>query len=218
MTTPDSLQACVFIVDDDAAVRDSLALLLGLRGFTTQCHASAEAFLANLTPAQRGCVLLDLRMPGMSGVEAQSAIRERNPALPVIILTAHGDVATARTTLKAGAFDFVEKPPDDALLVALIGKALASAASRAALDARKTTLQNRIARLTARERQVLEAVTSGCHNREIAATLGISPRTVEVYKARVMDKLQVERVPDLVRLALDAGLTPNHRLGDSLTE
>jgi len=218
VTKPGPPPPSVFIVDDDDAVRDSLALLLGLRGFATECHASAEAFLATLTPAHRGCVLLDLRMPGMSGLEAQAVVAERNPSLPVIILTAHGDVAAARTALKAGAFDFIEKPADDALLVALISDALANAASRVALDARRTTLRTRIARLTAREHQVLEAVVSGHHNREIAAALGISPRTVEVYKARVMDKLQVERVPDLVRLALEAGLTPDHRLGDSLTE
>ena len=218
MTTPVPLPPRVFIVDDDAAVRDSLALLLALRGFATECHASAEDFLATLTPAHRGCVLLDLRMPGMSGLEAQAAIALRNPALPLVILTAHGDVAAARTALKAGAFDFIEKPADDALLVAVLSDALASAASREALATRVTTLRNRIARLTARERQVLEEVVSGRHNREIAAALGISPRTVEVYKARVMDKLQVDRVADLVRLALEAGLAGDRSVGDSLTD
>jgi two-component system, LuxR family, response regulator FixJ len=218
MMTPTPRPPCVFIVDDDAAVRDSLALLLGLRGFATQSHASAEEFLAALTPAHRGCVLLDLRMPGMSGLEAQVAIAERNPALPVIILTAHGDVAAARTALKAGAFDFIEKPADDALLVRLLSEALASAASREALAARKAALHHRIGRLTMRERQVLEAVVSGHHNREIAAALAISPRTVEVYKARMMDKLQVERIPDLVRLALEAGLPANSSLRGSLTD
>ena len=193
----------VFIVDDDAAVCDSLALLLGLHGFRAQSFPNAEAFLQRLDPTWRGCLLLDLRMAGMSGLELQATLAERGIALPIIIVTAHGDVATTRHALKAGAFDFVEKPIDAEHLLAVIGKAIASDADARERTARSEALQQRIARLTEREHQVFELVVAGRHNREIAAELGISARTVEVYKSRMMQKLQVERLPDLIRLAND---------------
>jgi two-component system response regulator FixJ len=193
----------VFIVEDDAAVRDSLGLLLGLKGYRTQSFGCAEDFLRVYQPTWAGCLLLDIRMPGMSGLELQHALRQQSLALPIIIMTAHGDVATVRTTLKAGAVDFLEKPVDpDALLTAIRSALDADAAQRrAARDAEGT--QQRLSVLTARERQVMELVAKGRHNREIAATLGISPRTVEVHKARVMEKLQVESVPELVRIVLN---------------
>jgi two-component system response regulator FixJ len=194
----------VFIVEDDAAVRDSLGLLLGLKGYRTQSFGCAEDFLRVYQPSWAGCLLLDIRMPGMSGLELQEALRQQSLALPIIIMTAHGDVATVRTALKSGAVDFLEKPVDpDALLTAIRSALDADAAQRR--DARDAESTNqRLSILTARERQVMELVAKGCHNREIATTLGISPRTVEVHKARVMEKLQVESVPELVRIVLRA--------------
>lgn len=194
----------VFIVEDDAAVRDSLGLLLGLQGFRTQAFGCAEDFLRVYQPAWAGCLLLDVRMPGMSGLELQEALRQQSLALPIIIMTAHGDIATVRTALRSGAVDFLEKPVDPDALLAAIHTALDADAARrrAALDAEGT--RQRLSVLTARERQVMELVAKGCHNREIATTLGISPRTVEVHKARVMEKLQVQSVPELVRIVLRA--------------
>ena len=196
--------ATVFIVDDDAPVRDSLAMLLELKGFRTRTFADSEAFLAAYRPEWPGCLVLDLRMPGMSGLELQAELERRGARLPVIIVTAHGDVATTRTALRGGAVDFIEKPVDDEALIAAITAALDRDA-RGREDAReRAEIAARMSRLTAREREVLALVAEGRHNREIAVVLGISPRTVEVYKARMMEKLQVRRLPDLVRLVLES--------------
>jgi two-component system, LuxR family, response regulator FixJ len=194
----------VFIVEDDAAVRDSLGLLLGLQGFRTQAFGCAEDFLRIYQPSWAGCLLLDVRMPGMTGLELQESLRQQSLALPVIMMTAHGDIATVRTALRSGAVDFLEKPVDPDALLGAVRTALDADAARrrAALDAEGT--QQRLSVLTSRERQVMELVAKGCHNREIATTLGISPRTVEVHKARVMEKLQVQSVPELVRIVLRA--------------
>jgi len=192
----------VFIVDDDHSVRDSLSLLLGLRGYATRSWASGDEFLAAVDAHMRGCVLLDYRMPGKNGLVVQAELAARGVDLPVIMLTAHGDAATARAALKAGAFDFLEKPFDEPLLIDTINSALARDAEGQARKEQRSMLEGRLARLTPREREVLELVVQGRHNREIAAKLGISPRTVEVYKARIMDKLQVARLPELLRLAL----------------
>ena len=201
----------VFIVDDDDAVRDSLALLLGLHGYRTQAYGSAEDFLEQIDETVRGCLLLDLRLPGMTGLELQAALTTRKAVLPILILTAHGDIATARHALKAGAFDFIEKPMDPARLIPAIEAALAADATTREDVERRTGLERKLERLTTREREVLEFVVSGRHNREIAADLGISPRTVEVYKARMMQKLQVERLSDLIRIALDLDLPARER-------
>lgn len=192
----------IYIIDDDAAVRDSLGLLLGLQGYVTRVFASAGEFLDACTPDWTGCVLADLRMPGKSGLELQSELGVRGIALPLIIITAHGDVAAARTSLKAGAVDFLEKPLDSAQLIAAVQGALQREAERLrAADAAART-ERLLARLTDREHEVLDLVIAGRHNREIAAALGISVRTVEAHKAHVMAKLGVERLPDLLRLAL----------------
>ncbi|HEX9278036.1 MAG TPA: response regulator [Casimicrobiaceae bacterium] len=205
----------VSIVDDDAAVRDSLSLLLDLHGYKTRSFARGEDFLGAIDSAARGCVLLDLRMPNVDGIAVQAALAARGITLPVIILTAHGDVASARAALKAGAFDFLEKPIDDTLLLRTIDAALGRDASARIEIERSDALRRRVARLTPRERQVLVAVIDGRHNREIAATLGISPRTVEVYKARLMDKLQIDRLPELIRLALEFRLMEDPAIRDS---
>ena len=193
----------VFIVDDDAGVRDSLAMLLELKGFRARTFADAEGFLAEYRPERPGCLVLDLRMPGMNGLELQAHLARRGVPLPVIIVTAHGDVATTRSALKGGAVDFIEKPIDDEALVAAIAAALDRDARERERAQAAAGAAERFARLTEREREVLALVAEGRHNREIAVALGISPRTVEVYKARMMEKLQVRRVPDLVRLVLE---------------
>lgn len=194
----------VYVVEDDPAVRDSLALMLGLAGYRSALFADAEAFLGAWRPAWTGCVVADLRLPGASGVELQAALRERGSRLPFIIVTAHGDVATARTAFHAEAVDFLEKPFDRAQLLAAIEIAFAreerrmsQARSRAADDAR-------LASLTPREREVMERTARGMHAKEIASDLGISTRTVEVHKARVMAKLGVRNVAELVRVAMEA--------------
>jgi RNA polymerase sigma factor (sigma-70 family) len=191
----------VHIVDDDAAVRDSLALLLELKGIEARAYPSAEAFLESYD-GQPGCVVVDLRMPGMSGLALQAELKRRGVALPLIMVTAYGDVPTARAALRAGAFDFVEKPIEEERLVATLQAALAVAQAERANAEELGAFRARVARLTAREREVLDMVVDGRHNREIAEALAISPRTVEVYRARMMEKLQVRRLPDLVRLVL----------------
>jgi len=195
----------VHVVDDDDAVRDSLCLLLRLHGYVPRPHVSGDAFLAALGDAPSSAiVLLDLRMPGTGGAGVQAALAERNVRWPVIMLTAHGDAASARNALKSGACDFIEKPVDETVLLAALEHAAAEAEAADTAAARRTETERRLARLTPREREVFAMVVAGRHNREVAAALGISPRTVEVYKARLMDKLDVERLPDLIRLSLDS--------------
>ena len=198
--------ALIAIVDDDDAVRDSLALLLRLHGFATREFASGEAFLEWTGTESADCVLLDLRMPGVSGIDVQAELARRRLGWPVVMLTAHGDIATTRAALKGGAYDFIEKPFDDEVLLQTIRAATQQSAERRTQAERETRFARDLERLTAREREVLGHVLAGRHNREIAVLLAISPRTVEVYKARIMDKLNVDRLPDLVRLALEMGL------------
>lgn len=197
----------VMIVDDDAAVRDSTALLLSLKGFATRQFASAEQLLEAtgepFDPSLLGCLLLDFRMGGMDGLELQAELRRRSCHLPIVIITAHGDIATARAALKGGALDFLEKPVDEDVLLTTVRHALEVAAARAP----RPTATAGVARLSAREREVLDLVVQGRHNREIGEQLGISPRTVEVYRARLMEKLQARSVADLIRISLaDASL------------
>lgn len=201
----------VFVVDDDAAVRDSLTLLLHLRGYSSVCFPDGSDFLAAVDTTARGCILLDLRMPGIGGLEVIAGLAARSIDIPVIILTAHGDVATTRAALQAGAFDFLEKPIDEGPLLKTVAAAIARDAEIQVQKDRRAAIHRQISRLTPRERQVLKLVVNGHHNREVARELGISPRTVEVYKARVMDKLQVDRLADLIRLALDLGSTMEER-------
>ena len=192
----------VFLIDDDPGVRDSLALLLSLKGLSTQLFASAESFLETYQPDQAGCVLTDLRMPGMTGLELQAALRERRLDLPVVVLTAHGDVATARAALKNGAFDFLEKPIDDATLLDVLHNALRVDRERRAAATARSSSDRRMERLTEREREILSLLAAGHQNRDIATQLGISPRTVEVHKARIMEKLACRSLADLIRMNL----------------
>jgi len=196
----------IAIVDDDEAVRDALGLLLRMHGFDVHPFASGDDFVGWAGTQAVDCVLLDLRMHGLSGLDVQAALAARDLDYPIVVLTAHGDVATTRTALKAGAFDFIEKPFDDEVLLRAIHAASDASERRRARALRDARFAQSLARLTPREREVLDHVLAGRHNREIAVLLGISPRTVEVYKARLMDKLDVDRLPDLIRLALEMGL------------
>lgn len=199
----------VFIVDDDPAVRDSLALMLGLAGYRTALFADAEAFLAGYREDWSGCVVADLRLPGMSGVELQAEMRARGSTLPFVIMTAHGDVPTARVAFQAQAVDFLEKPFEDAQLCAAIETAFRLEQRRLQRAHARQGDAERLARLTTREREVMEHAAQGLHAREIASVLGISPRTVEVHKTRLMAKLGVRNVAELVRFTLAAGSQPD---------
>lgn len=191
--------ATVFVVDDDAAIRDALSLLISLHGLRAQVFASAESFLDTFRSEWRGCLLVDLQMPGMTGLELQAELKARGIPLPVVVLTAHGDVATARAALKNGAVDFLEKPVDDAVLIDVLGNAIRLDAERSAAAQVRAAAVERLARLTSRERDVLRLLAQGNQLREIAERLEISPRTVEVYKARMMEKLGCRTLADVVR-------------------
>ncbi|KPF58274.1 chemotaxis protein CheY [beta proteobacterium AAP51] len=193
----------VFIVDDDAAVRDAMSLLLSLRGHASACFASAEDFLSALQPGWRGCVVADIRMSGMTGLELQAQLRTRAPQLPVIVITAHGDVNAARQAFLNQAVDFIEKPFDGEQLLQAIARALGRASPAAAPEAAPAEGPGETPEkvlLSPREFEVMELLVRGLHNRAIADELGISHRTVEVHKARVLDKLNVRNVVELVRL------------------
>jgi RNA polymerase sigma factor (sigma-70 family) len=203
----------VYIVEDDAPVRDSLSLLLQLRGFSTAAFDSAEAFLEGDALERPACVLADVRLPGMSGLELQRRLASQHAALPVVVMTAHGDVATARAALRDGAVDFLEKPIDERDLIDAITVALKSDREQVEKARNRENMLGRMQRLTERELEVFERVTSGYHNREIAEEFGISQRTVEGHRARVMEKLQARRVADLFRLRfeLDGAAAPAER-------
>ncbi|MBL8382657.1 MAG: response regulator transcription factor [Burkholderiales bacterium] len=194
----------VYLVDDDAAVRDALALLLGSYGLPVVPFADARGFLQSLRADWRGCLLADIRMPGMDGLALQRHLRESGSALPVIIMTGHGDVESAREAFRARAVDFLEKPIDHERLLRAIEEAFAREASARDDQAQRAEFARRLAVLTPREREVMDLVIAGRHNREIAALLNISARTVEVHKARMMDKLMVDNIPELVRLSVGA--------------
>ena len=195
-------EQCVFIVDDDAAIRDSLGLLLGINNRRTQTFASADDFLRVCQPDWSGCILLDIRMPGTDGLALQSRLLERGIALPVIFMTAHGDVPTVRTALKAGAVDYLEKPVDPDALLRAVQAALELDIGQREKLRQTDQSERRLRTLTPREREVLDLVVKGQQYRQIAAALGISPRTVEVHRARLMEKLGVHNISELVRLSL----------------
>jgi RNA polymerase sigma factor (sigma-70 family) len=192
----------VYIVEDDAAVRSSLAMLLQVRGYATVAFDTAEAFLAAGTAGRPACVLVDVRLPAMSGLELQQKLKETG-TLPVIVMTGHGDVATARKALRDGAVDFLEKPIDEADLFAAVESALQSDQEQVEWLRERDAMRARLSRLTDRELEVFERVTEGMHNREIAEEFGISQRTVEVHRARLMEKLHARRVADLFKLRFE---------------
>jgi RNA polymerase sigma factor (sigma-70 family) len=192
----------VYVVDDDASIRDSLALMLGLRGYSTRLFADAESFLVAFDERWHGCVVADLRLPGMTGIELQARVLEKGGAIPFVIITAHGDVPAARAAFRSHAVDFIEKPFDEAHLRAAIDAAFELEKRRAGSAERRRAATEKLSRLTAREREVLAHAARGLHAKEIAAALGISARTVEVHKTRIMDKLGVRNIGELVRFAL----------------
>lgn len=194
---------CVHIVDDDEAIRDALAWMLKSRALNSRSYDSAENFLASWSPELGGCVVMDMRMSGMTGFDCFEALLDQGSTLPVIFLTGHGDVPLAVATLKKGAFDFFEKPFDDNALVNRIREALAADASRRAADATVDSVRTRLASLTARERQIMELVLAGKFNKVIADELKISMRTVEVHRANLFDKMQVKTAVELANLLKD---------------
>lgn len=202
MTDPST--PTVFVVDDDEAVRKSLAWLIGSVGLAVQAYENADAFLASWTVERPGCLVLDVRMPGMSGLELQDALGRRGSSLPVIIVTGHADVPMAVRALKAGAVDFIEKPFNDQVLLDRIQDAVKRSQSAFAGHARRALVQALLARLTPRERQVAELVAAGKPNKVIAFELDLSMKTVEVHRHNVMDKLEVASVADLTRLFVEA--------------
>lgn len=198
----------VFVVDDDEAVRDSLQMLLESDGLAVEAFASGAEFLKADLPRRGGCVVLDVRLGDMNGLDLQQKLATLRIVLPVILITGHGDIPMAVAAMKAGAADFIEKPFADGVLLDSVRRALGAASSAAGKAPLDTENESRIARLTPREREVLEHLTIGRPNKLIAAELGISPRTVEIHRARVMEKTGAKSLSHLVRMALAAGIDP----------
>ena len=199
-----TFDATVFVVDDDQAMRTSLKWLIESTGMTVQTYDSADAFLSDYYPGRAGCLLLDVRMPGMSGLELQAHLAREGYRLPVILITGHGDVAMAVKAMKAGAVDFIEKPFHDEDLLRSIHNALAYDQRNRASRSAKAEIVMRLAELTPREHEVMAMVTDGKSNKEIAAALGVSAKTVEAHRARVMEKMRADSLAELVRMALIA--------------
>ncbi|AJE99540.1 MULTISPECIES: response regulator transcription factor [Pandoraea] len=204
MTTPNTNidQETVFVVDDDEAVRDSLRWLLEANGYHVRGFASAEEFLSHYNGHQVGCLILDVRMPGMSGLELQEKLVENRFNIPIIFVTGHGDVPMAVDTMKKGAMDFIEKPFDEAELRAQVERMLSKARQDASSQREQQAAEDLLSKLTSREHQVLERIIAGRLNKQIADDLGISIKTVEAHRANIMEKLNVNTVADLLRLAL----------------
>jgi two-component system, LuxR family, response regulator FixJ len=196
----------VHIIDDDEAVRHSLAFLLGTARLEVRTYESAAAFLSALPDVDSGCIITDVRMPEMSGVDLLRRLRELKLGMPVIVITGHGDVQLAVEAMKIGAVDFIEKPFDDDLLLGAVKTALGRWEKDARQQTERTDLLERLAALSNREREVLEGVVAGKRNKVIAFDLGISPRTVEIYRANVMTKMEAQSLSELVRMALQSGL------------
>jgi two-component system response regulator FixJ len=196
----------VHIVDDEESVRNSLAFLLGTAGFAVRTHASATAFLEVSGSIKNGCLVTDLRMPDIDGVELLRQLRSRDAMLPAIVVTGHGDVQMAVEAMKNGALDFIEKPFDDEVLIGSIHRAVEHAASERDAAAAVMKIRERLERLTEREMQVLKGVVQGQANKIIAVELGISPNTVEVYRAKLMGKMQAKSLAELVRMVMEIDL------------
>ena len=195
----------VYVVDDDEAVRDSLQYLLEASRYQVRTYASAEAFLQDFDPQAIAVLILDVRMPGKSGLQLQDELLARKARLPIVFITGHGDVPMAVSTMKKGAADFIEKPFNQADLKALVERLLVQARERAAAAERQRMNEALLARLTPREQQVLERIVAGRLNKQIADDLGIAIKTVEAHRAKIMDKLQANTVADLMRVALASG-------------
>jgi len=195
----------VFVIDDDDAMRDSLDFLLGSADFHVTLFESAHQFLDALSSADFGCVVSDIRMPGIDGLELLKRLKASHSALPVVIMTGHGDVPLAVEAMKLGAADFIEKPFEDDRLIGMIDAALKQAESGARSEALTQDIVARIESLSPRERQVMDGLVGGLSNKLIAREYDISPRTIEVYRANVMTKMQAASLSELVRLAIRGG-------------
>ena len=196
----------ILVIDDDPAMRDSLAFLLDVNGFSVTTHETAADFLDHFGRSNVDCVVSDIRMPGMTGLDLVRKLKANAVACPVILMTGHGDVALAVEAMKAGAIDFIEKPFEDEVLLHAIRDALDSQPAKPADDTAKRQAETRLADLTPRERDVLRGLLAGKINKVIAHDLGISPRTVEVYRANLMAKTSVRSMSELMRIAIAAGL------------
>lgn len=197
----------VFVVDDDDAVRKSLRFLFKSLGLPADCYGTAQEFLAHYRPEQSGCLVLDVRMPGMSGLELQQELNVRGAMLPVIFITGHGDIPMAVEAMQHGAFDFLQKPFRDQDLIDRVQKALEKDSQNRKAHRDVERLRRQFAELTPREHEVLQLLMAGKSNKVMAADLGLSQRTVEIHRARVMEKTGAHSVAQLVRMALDAGGT-----------
>jgi two-component system response regulator FixJ len=200
-----STTSLVHIIDDDDAVRDSLEFLLKSAKIDVRSYDSANSFLQSVSE-DCGCIITDVRMPGLSGVDLLRQLKARGSTMPVIVITGHGDIQLAVEAMKIGAADFLEKPFDDDVLLASVKSALGQLEKDAKRESERSDLNNQIASLSARERDVLEGLVAGKPNKIIAFDLGISPRTVEIYRANVMTKMDAGSLSELVRMALLAGL------------
>jgi len=198
--------AVVYVIDDDDAVLQSLTFLLKTAGIVARAYDSATSFLDHLPQVKAGCIITDVRMPGLSGLDLLRRLKELQIALPVIVITGHGDVPLAVEAMKSGASDFLEKPFDDEALLAAVNVALRGQGASARREADRAGIADKLASLSNRERQVLEGLVAGLPNKTIAYDHGISPRTVEIYRANVMQKMQAASLSDLVRMALIAGV------------
>jgi two-component system response regulator FixJ len=192
----------IHVVDDDAAVRDSLRFMLEAADLGVRTYDSGAALLERLADLERGCIITDVRMPGMSGLELIARLKQGGSVHPVIVLTGHADVALAVEAMKAGVVDFIEKPFNDEALLGAVGAALERGEGDSTRAAERAEVEARIARLTGRERDVFEALVAGDSNKTAALKLGISPRTIEIYRANLMEKMAAKTLSDLVRMAL----------------
>ena len=198
-------RTAVYIVDDDAAVRDSMAQLLGMHGYETRQFADAQGYLNEAEKLPRGCILLDIRMPGMGGMELQDELRKRGREEPIVFVTGHGDIGLAVKAMKAGATDFLQKPCDEDELIGAVQDALAGKRQAKPAGGIDENAASALARLTEREREILGYVSKGLTSKAIAQRLGISVRTVDIHRANIMNKTGTRNVVELVRLALAGG-------------
>jgi FixJ family two-component response regulator len=202
-----NVKQIVYVVDDDDAVRDSLSMLLRSVNLQVESYASGQEFLDHLRPGVPGCVVLDIRMPRMSGLEVHQKLVETGCALPVIFITGHGDIPMAVQAIRNGAADFIQKPFRDQDLLDRIHEVLAEHSAQRSVDSHRSELKTRFESLTDREREVMLMVVAGKANKVVALDLNLSQRTVEIHRARVMDKMQARSLADLVKMAIELGVT-----------
>ena len=207
MSDSTQAKATVFVVDDDQAMRNSLKWLIESVGVQVESFASADDFLVQYQPGRHGCLVLDVRMPGMSGLDLQEQLAQQNINIPVVIITGHGDVPMAVRAMKSGAIDFIEKPFNDEVLLDAIRRALAFGEEQRSHQIEHLQIQQRLQHLTPREREVMAMVTEGRSNKEIANNLGVSAKTIEAHRARVMEKMQAGSLAELVRMVLSVNRT-----------